>query len=133
MNVLFFLIPKNQVACLEENFTVRQAIEKMEHHHYSAIPIISKEGKYVGTLSEGDLLWFFKSRNIRAEETNGISINEVPRRKDIKPISINQDISSLVSLIINQNFVPVEDEDDRGLFIGIVTRRAVIEFLTKQK
>lgn len=131
MNVLFFLIPKNQVAYLEENFTVRQAIEKMEHHHYSAIPIISKDGKYIGTLSEGDLLWFFKARNLRTEETNSISINEVPRRKDIKPISINQDVSSLVTLIVNQNFVPVED--DRGLFIGIVTRRAIIEFLIKNK
>ncbi len=131
MNVLFFLIPKNQVAFLEENFTVRQAVEKMEHHHYSAIPIISKDGRYIGTLSEGDLLWFFKTRNLRLEETNSISINEIPRRKDIKPISINKDMKSLVTLIINQNFVPVED--DRGLFIGIVTRRAVIEFLTKEK
>ena len=32
----------------------------MEHHKYSAIPIISRTGRYIGTLTEGDLLWGIK-------------------------------------------------------------------------
>lgn len=129
MNVLFFLIPKNQVAYVEEHFTVRQVIEKMEHHHYSAIPILTKGGHYLATISEGDLLWFMKNNNVKFEDTNSIPLKAVPINKVIKPISIDNGIDAIVSLISNQNFVPVED--DRGLFIGIVTRKSVIDYLKK--
>ncbi|MGN1180314.1 MAG: CBS domain-containing protein, partial [Suilimivivens sp.] len=64
MNILFFLTPKNEVAFVYDTDSLRQALEKMEHHSYSAVPIISKEdGRYVGTLTEGDLLWNIKDRN----------------------------------------------------------------------
>ena len=42
MNILFFLTPKSEVAYINEDDTLRQALEKMEHHRYSAIPIISR-------------------------------------------------------------------------------------------
>ncbi|MFR6583480.1 MAG: CBS domain-containing protein [Ruminococcus sp.] len=29
----------------------------MEHRKFSCIPILNPDGKYVGTISEGDLLW----------------------------------------------------------------------------
>ena len=50
---------------MEETDTLRQALEKMEHHGYTAIPLLSREGKYIGTITEGDLLWFLKDRNFR--------------------------------------------------------------------
>ena len=55
MNILFFLTPKSEVAYISEEDTLRQALEKMEYHKYSAIPIISRTGRYIGTLTEGDL------------------------------------------------------------------------------
>ena len=55
-NVLLFLTPKSAVAYLEEDFTLRQAVEKMKFHRYSSVPIIDKNGKYVGTITEGDIL-----------------------------------------------------------------------------
>ena len=57
MNILVLLIPKSQVEFVEDTFTIRQTIEKMSHHHYSAIPVINGKGEYVGTIKEGDLLW----------------------------------------------------------------------------
>ena len=57
MNILLFLTPKKDVAYLYDDFSIRQALEKMEYHRYSAIPIISRNGNYVGTLTEGDILW----------------------------------------------------------------------------
>lgn len=56
MNIAFFLLPKKDVVVLTPQSTMRQALEKMEYHRYTAIPLIDGEGKYVGTLSEGDLL-----------------------------------------------------------------------------
>ena len=63
MNILFFLTPKEDVAHVDEDDTMRQVLEKMEHHGYTAIPLLSREGKYIGTITEGDLLWFLKDRN----------------------------------------------------------------------
>ena len=49
MNILFFLTPKSEVAYVYDTDTVRQVLEKMENHRYSAIPVISKEdGSYIG-------------------------------------------------------------------------------------
>ena len=35
MNILFFLTPKEDVAHVEETDTMRQVLEKMEHHAVS--------------------------------------------------------------------------------------------------
>lgn len=130
MNVLFFLLPKAQCAYVLETDTLRQVIEKMEYHNYTAIPLLSKEGKYLATISDGDLLYHLKNNDISFDMTNHHNIMEVKIRKDIKPISINNNIESLVDLIVNQNFVPVID--DQEVFIGIITRKRVIGHLTKK-
>ena len=112
MNILFFLTPKSEVAYIYEDYTIRQALEKMEYHKYSAIPIISKDGKYVGTITEGDFLWTLK--------------NDLNRKMDNSPVSINADIEDLVIKSLNQNFIPVIDDQDT--FIGIIKRRDVIGY-----
>ncbi|MFR3072468.1 MAG: CBS domain-containing protein, partial [Paeniclostridium sp.] len=61
MNILFFITPKSEVAYIYDDYTMRQALEKMEYHRYSAIPIINRSGEYVGTITEGDLLWYLKN------------------------------------------------------------------------
>ena len=109
MNILFFLTPKNDVAYIFENETLRQTIEKMEHRKFSCIPILNPEGKYVGTISEGDLLWGMKNLNI----------TDMKSAEDI-----------LLDRAINQNFVPVIDDQDH--FIGIVTRKEIIKYCYKE-
>ncbi|MFQ9393801.1 MAG: CBS domain-containing protein [Lachnospiraceae bacterium] len=41
------------MAYLYEDYSLRQALEKMEHYRYSAIPIIDRNGCYIGTMTEG--------------------------------------------------------------------------------
>ena len=54
MNILFFLTPKEEVAHVEEDDTLRQVVEKLEYHGYSAIPLLALDGKYIGTITEGN-------------------------------------------------------------------------------
>ena len=127
MNILFFLTPKSEVAYLYEDYTIRQALEKMEYHRYSSIPIINEEGKYVGTITEGDLLWTLKNDfSLDLKSIEDISIKKINRRKDNRPVSINANIEDLISKSMNQNFVPVID--DQEIFIGIIKRRDIIEY-----
>lgn len=131
MNVLFFLLPKAKCAYISETDSIRQAIEKMEYHNYAAIPILSSDGKYISTIADGDILYFLKENNLDLQKCEHISILKVKIRRDIKPISIDKNMDSLVELIVNQNFVPVID--DQETFIGIITRKKVIEYLVSKQ
>ena len=131
MNIAFFLTPKNEVIYEYLDATMRQVIERMEHHGYTAIPLIDKEGKYVGTLTEGDLLWELKNtQDMNFKNTGQVKINDIPRRVNHKSVSINADVESLISLATNQNFVPVVDDD--GIFIGIIKRSDIINYCYNQ-
>lgn len=131
MNILFFLTPKSEVAYIYEDFSMRQALEKMEHHRYSAIPIITRDGKYVGTITEGDLLWTLKNDlTLDLKSIEEVPIMSIKRRMDNAPVSVNANIEDLISKSMNQNFVPVID--DQKTFIGIIKRREIIEYCYKK-
>lgn len=131
MNIAFFLTPKNEVICEDLDATMRQVMERMEHHGYTAIPILDKNGRYVSTLTEGDLLWKLKNTpELTFKNTESVRIKEIKGRRTHKSVSINADIESLISLAINQNFVPVID--DEGIFIGIIKRSDIIDFCYKE-
>lgn len=130
MNVAFFLIPKKDIIYLKENATMRQALERMEYHSYSAVPLIDDEGKYVGTITEGDLLWKLKNTpGLTFQNTEDISLNEVEQHVQNLPVTIDAEIEDLISRAVVQNFVPVVD--DQQVFIGIVRRREMIEYCSK--
>ncbi len=132
MNILFFLTPKENVAHLDDDDTLRQAIEKMEHHGYSAIPMLSKDGKYKGTIKEGDILWYIKDNDFPSlKEMEDIPILDIGRKRDIEAVNISISMDELVNKITNQNFVPVVD--DNNVFIGIITRKDVILYLANRE
>ena len=126
-NILFFLTPKAMCAYLYDDYTLRQALEKMESAGYAALPILNKRGEYRGTLTEGDLLWALKNMcymDIRQAEAHRIM--EISRRKDNVPVRVTTSMHDLVERSSVQNFVPVVY--DKDAFIGIITRRAIIQY-----
>ncbi|MBR5754328.1 MAG: CBS domain-containing protein [Erysipelotrichaceae bacterium] len=127
-NVLLLLTPKNEVACLNEKMNVRQAIEKMRAHGYRVIPLISRHGEYLGTISEGDILWHIvDEEDYDLEELESVMITELLRKDYAHPVKVDAGIDELAEQIVNANFVPVVD--DRNVLMGIVTRRRVLQEL----
>ena len=127
MNIAFLLTPKNEVIYEYLDVTMRQVIEKMEHHGYTAIPLIDKSGKYVGTLTEGDLLWKLKNTpELTFRNTECVKVSDIQRKIKHKSVSINADVESIINLATTQNFVPVVD--DEGIFIGIIKRSDIINY-----
>ena len=130
-NILFFLTPKALCAYLYDDFTIRQALEKMEAAKFAALPILNKRGEYRGTLTEGDILWALKNicyMDMRQAEAR--KITEIHRRKDNIPVRVNTNMQTLIDRAAGQNFVPVVDEKDT--FIGIVTRSNIIKYCQQQ-
>ena len=127
INILFFLTPKALCAYLYDDYTIRQALEKMEAAGYAAIPILNRRGEYRGTLTEGDVLWAMKNMcymDMRQAEAHRVM--EITRRKDNVPVRVTTSMHDLVDHATTQNFVPVVD--DKDTFIGLVTRKAIIHY-----
>ncbi len=126
-NILFFLTPKAMCAYLYDDYTIRQALEKMEASGFAGLPILNRRGEYRGTLTEGDLLWALKNMcymDIRQAEAHRIM--EIDRRRDNVPVRVTTNMHDLIERAKGQNFVPVVD--DKDAFIGIVTRSSIIKY-----
>ena len=130
-NILFFLTPKAMCAFIYDDYSVRQALEKMETAGYAALPILNRRGEYRGTLTEGDVLWAMKNMcymDMRQAEARRIM--EITRRKDNVPVRVTTGMQDLVQRASGQNFVPVVD--DKDAFIGIVTRSNIMKYCFQQ-
>ena len=126
-NILFFLTPKAMCSFLYDDYTVRQALEKMEAAHYTALPILNRRGEYRGTLTEGDVLWAMKNTcNMDLRLAESRRITEISRRKEYVPVRVTVSMHDLVERAAVQNFVPVVD--DKDTFIGLITRKAIIQY-----
>ena len=130
-NILFFLLPKAMCAFVYDDYTIRQALEKMESAGYAALPILNRRGEYRGTITEGDLLWALKNicyMDMRQAEARRIV--ELERRRDYIPVRVTTGMQDLIERASAQNFVPVVD--DKDTFIGIVTRSAIIRYCSER-
>ena len=130
MNILKLLHPKACIEYLYDDCTARQTLEKMKNHGYSAVPVIDREGRFVKTISEGDFLRFMVERgmyDLREMET--YSLKQIPAKVKMRPVSVSSTVEDLILLSMDQNFVPVID--DRGIFIGMVTRKDILAYCYK--
>ena len=114
MNVAFFIIPKSKIIYIYENNTLRQGLEKMRYHGYSAVPV---------------LLWVLYGReDSHADEK--IRVKEILHREGRDPVRITADMDDLLLKVMDQNYVSVVDDTDS--FVGIVTRRDIMRYYYKK-
>lgn len=126
-NIIFLLTAKAFIAFLDENCTLRQGLEKMKHHGYTAMPVVAKDGTYVGTVSEGDFLWHVLDQELYSTEAREkVPLSAILRHGWNPAVNIHASMDEMLLRSMDQNFVPVVD--DRGKFIGIVTRKNIIKY-----
>jgi len=133
MNIAYFLKAKAEVTFLYEDYTLRQGLEVMRKHSYTAIPVLSGDDKYIGTISEGDILWFLiddrKDHLLRANLSNidKIKIKDIFKKGKNPSVRITATMDEMMMRAMDQNFIPVVD--DRDYFIGIITRRDIMRYI----
>ncbi len=127
MNIMHFLTPKAQVGYVLKESTVRQGLEKMRHYGFSAIPVIDKDGRYYGTVTEGDFLWaLYSDKAPGLKQLENKPLASIMRRS-WAAVNAGADMAEILNRATQQNFVPVVD--DREMFIGIITRKAIMQHL----
>lgn len=81
----------------------------------------------MGTITEGDMLWNVKDKYLLdLHKAEDIPLAQIKRRWYNDPINVNCEIEDLVMTSMNQNFVPVID--DNQIFIGIIKRKDIIQY-----
>ena len=122
MNISYFLRPKVTVTYLTDDCPVRQALDDMLKSGFTAVPVVSPKGKYIGTITEGDFLRLLLQRS--AKDLDKMTVGQVERRVRHRSVTIDARMEDMVDLAAVQNFVPVTD--GRGMFCGIITRSDII-------
>lgn len=131
MNILFFLTPKKDVVYVNDVDNIKEVMEVMKKKQFSAIPILNNNGNFVGTIKEGDLLWYIEgNKHKNWEELSKVNIMDVPMRGIKKTVRIDTDVEELFQRTLDQNFVSVMD--DSNIFIGIVKRRDILAYCYKK-
>ncbi len=132
MNILAFLIPKTKTKFVEDDATLRQTLERMDFYKYSVVPLLEKNGKYLGTIAEGDLLSYIKNEcDLDLKKGENVKISSIPRYRSYKALRIDADFKEIVELLMEQNFIPLID--DRNTFIGIVPRKSILNYYYQKK
>ena len=127
MNILFFLSPKQDLMYVYDDFTLRQTLEKWENNRYASIPVLNRKGEYVGTLTEGDILWWLKQQHgLDIEAAEDVPISSFAHKRDYTAVTVTTSMDQLIEAAMNQNFVPVVDDQEH--FIGMITRRDIIKY-----
>ena len=128
MNILFCLTPKSEVDFVYDDSTLFKAIQTLEKHNYYAVPVINKKGRYLGVITANDILGCIKENfDLSVKSSADFPVKNVNRLKDVKAINANTTMEEIVIVAMDQNFVPVIDDD--GNFIGIITRKEIINWM----
>lgn len=130
MNIFNVFTPKSETYYLTADTTIRQALEKFDCHKFNVVPLISKDGLYVTTVSEGDILRYIKNHaNFDIDLAENTMVMDIEKYRPYQACTHEVDIMEIFRLALDQNFVPIVD--DRNSYIGIVKRKSIITELYK--
>lgn len=127
MNILTLITPKMDTVYLLDTNTVRQGIEKMKKHGYTAFPVIKENGEFAGCISEGDFLWHVLKTDAELKLQEHFLIRDILKKDRYQTVRIDATFDELLEITLNQNFAPVID--DRNCYCGIITRKSIIQYL----
>lgn len=127
MNVLSLLQPKCAITYLTDEDVLEDAIQVLKKSGYTAVPVLRRNGEYMGSISEGDFLWAIMNEGESILQR--AKVKDIVRRGWNSSTDVGVSMEQLLTSSINQNFIPIVD--DRQYFVGIVTRKDIIKSFSK--
>lgn len=123
MNIPSLLIPKANIVHLNIKDSLEFALSVFRESSYHAVPVINSQGVYRGTVTEGDFLYYLMDNP--TADLKKVKVRNILRDGYYDAVKITANIDKLLIKSLDQNFVPVTD--DRGVFVGIVTRKVIFK------
>lgn len=133
MNAFKLMIDKSKVKFLYDSTKLEDGLREFQEGGFSAVPVIRKNGEYMGTVCDKDFLKLYSEgsqKNGKKQRVKNITIGQIVRPEWNPAVNISKDINDVLLLSMRQNFVPVVD--DMNIFLGIITRRDIIKLLLER-
>lgn len=122
MNTAMLLKPKSMVSYIYGDLPAEEGLREFISHGYTAVPVLDREGMYLGVVSERDFLYLIlDTGSIDSLKDENLTVADLASCSRFESVPIDADMQTLYEHIIGQNFIPVVDS--RGMFSGIITRR----------
>ena len=132
MNILYFLTPKSEIDYIYDDSSLFKAMQIFDKHNFYVLPLINKKGRYIGTITASDILGCIKENfDLSVKASADFPIKNVKRIREYKAVNGGTTtMEEIVVVALDQNFVPVVDDD--GNFIGIITRKSIMNWMHTQ-
>lgn len=131
MNIAFFVKPKSTVPYLYEDHSLMRGLCRLRESGASALPVLSRKGKYLGAVSEGTFLWYLADRCMKGSALQSGKVRDLLPVDGSKAIPVTTTVQELLRHGMNQNFVSVVD--DVGSFVGVVLQSEVMGYFFGQQ
>ncbi|MGT2755809.1 cyclic-di-AMP-binding protein CbpB [Streptococcus ovuberis] len=118
-----FLTPAENLAVLIDTHNMDHAKLLLSHMTYSRVPVVTQEGKFVGTIGLTEIIRYQVEHGLTEEQLNRDICSIV--KTDVRYVSDFYSLTQVMSELIEQSFLPVVDKD--GYFKGIITRKAILK------
>lgn len=129
MNAFRLMLSKEKVQYLYSNHNLADALELFIKGSFSAVPVVREDGTYLGTVCDKDFLCCCERGTTGQGSMEQLEVKDIIRKDWNPAINVYTDVDEVLLMSMNQNFLPVVDDDN--MFIGIITRRAIISFLSE--
>ncbi len=115
---------KKKITYVYGDSTLEEAIKAFAKSSYSMIPVLERvSDRYLYSITATDVLnWMAAGHSLEEAEKTPLSALSLTRL--IASCQENAEVSSIADLVANQNYVPLVDE--KGVFVGLVTRKSLI-------
>jgi CBS domain-containing protein len=113
-------IMTGEVLTVLEETTIEDALRILVNNRVTGLPVVNKEGKMVGVVSEYDLLvQLVKKEKPDAE----LFKQKIEFTKEVHSVKGGVALKEIVPMFVNAKFRRLPVVDDSGKLIGIITRR----------
>lgn len=119
-------VMKTEVVTVEKGTAVIEAIGKLVKHNFTGLPVVDRENRVVGILSEKDVLALAISMDENPEEAGHKELKvEDFMTKDVVCVEATDSFTALCNCLMKNKFrrVPVVAN---GKLVGIISRKDII-------
>src|SRR5699024_2283189 len=130
LTVKDLMIPSEKVAHVQLNNPLEHALLVLVKSGYFAVPVLDASYKLVGSISKTEILdQILGIERFEVEKLSELKVHEV-MKEDVKSIEKNASFIDGLKAVIDLPFVSVVDE--KGLFDGILTKRAILKVMKRE-
>ncbi len=106
------------------NHPLSHALLVLSKVGYSKIPVLDSEDHLVGLISLSNIVErMMDLTGFSMENIEGLTVADV--MKSMNCIKENDELESMLHLLVDQAFLPIVDDDN--VFVGIITRKEILK------